>query len=299
MPRKQKKYHFIYKTTNLLNNKFYVGMHSTDDLGDGYVGSGKRLWYSINKYGLENHKCEILEFLDSRETLKKREAEVINEELLSDPLCMNLKFGGEGGWDHQNSNSDVQRSKGLSGNEAMTNRHKANDEWSKEFRDKISAANKEQWASGIRVPSSTDHLAKMTTLAQSDSAKAKRKETFKNNGQMLGEKNPMFGKCWVFKREIKENRVINERELATYIDDGWERGKVFTKWEIDTPKEKVDKKEVLKSKILSSDIDVTKKGWPIKMANDLGISRQYVKRFIKVHIPELWDKCFIEVNKIR
>ena len=106
MPRKQKKYHFIYRTTNLLNGKFYVGMHSTDNLEDGYVGSGKRLGYSIRKYGLENHKFEILEFLPSREELKKREAEVVNEELLSNPLCMNLKFGGEGGWDHINSNQE-------------------------------------------------------------------------------------------------------------------------------------------------------------------------------------------------
>ena len=274
-------------------------MHSTDDLEDGYVGSGKRLWYSINKYGLENHKCEILEFLDSREDLKKREAEVVNEELLSDALCMNLKFGGEGGWEHQNSNSELQRSKGFRGNETMVKRHEANGEWSKEFRNKISAANKEQWVNGVRVPSSVEHLAKMTTLAQSDSAKAKRKETFKATGQLQGEKNPMFNKCWVFNRDLKENKVINKIELDTYLANGWERGKIFSKWEIDQPKENVNKKELLKSRILSSDIDVTKKGWPIKMANDLGISRQYVKRFIKDNIPELWNMCFIEVSKIR
>ena len=97
MPRKQKQYHFIYKTTNVLTNKFYVGMHSTDDLEDGYFGSGKRLWYSIRKYGKENHKCEIVEFCSSREELKNREAEIVNEELLLDSMCMNLKLGGEGG----------------------------------------------------------------------------------------------------------------------------------------------------------------------------------------------------------
>ena len=274
-------------------------MHSTDDLEDGYVGSGKRLWYSINKYGLENHKCEILEFLDSREDLKKREAEVVNEELLSDALCMNLKFGGEGGWEHQNSNSELQRSKGFRGNETMVKRHEANGEWSKEFRNKISAANKEQWVNGVRVPSSAEHLAKMTTLAQSDSAKAKRKETFKATGHMQGEKNPMFNKCWVFKRDLKENKVINKIELDSYLNTGWEKGKVFTKWEVKPSEEKSDKKELLKSRILSSGIDVTKKGWPVKMSNELGISRQYVKRFIKDHIPELWNMCFIEVNKIR
>lgn len=44
-------------------------MHSTDNLEDGYLGSEKRLRYSINKHGAENHEREILEFVDSREEL--------------------------------------------------------------------------------------------------------------------------------------------------------------------------------------------------------------------------------------
>ena len=66
MARKEKTYHFIYKTTNLLNGKYYIGMHSTFNLEDGYMGSGKRLKRSLNKYGKENHKVEILEFVDNR-----------------------------------------------------------------------------------------------------------------------------------------------------------------------------------------------------------------------------------------
>jgi hypothetical protein len=73
-------------------------MHSTDDLEDGYVGSGTRLWHSIKKHGRENFKMEILEFCSDRELLKKREAELITEEMLKDPLCMNLRTGGEGGY---------------------------------------------------------------------------------------------------------------------------------------------------------------------------------------------------------
>ena len=41
-------------------------MHSTDDLDDGYLGSGKILGYSRAKHGDENHKKEILEFLPDR-----------------------------------------------------------------------------------------------------------------------------------------------------------------------------------------------------------------------------------------
>lgn len=60
MPR-QKQYHFIYKTTCLVTGRYYVGMHSTDNLDDGYLGSGKLLGYSVAKHGKENHKREIVE----------------------------------------------------------------------------------------------------------------------------------------------------------------------------------------------------------------------------------------------
>ena len=95
---KAKKYHFIYKTTNLLNGKYYVGMHSTSNLKDGYLGSGKRLRYSIRKYGESNFKLEILEFLSTREELVRREKELVNEDLIKDFSCMNLKLGGSGGF---------------------------------------------------------------------------------------------------------------------------------------------------------------------------------------------------------
>ncbi len=48
----RRKYHIIYKTTCTITNKFYVSMHSTDNLEDGYQGSGKRLKYSVNKHGI-------------------------------------------------------------------------------------------------------------------------------------------------------------------------------------------------------------------------------------------------------
>tara|TARA_B110000858_G_scaffold115078_1_gene131568 strand:+ start:1219 stop:1956 length:738 start_codon:yes stop_codon:yes gene_type:complete len=96
MPRKQKQYHFIYKTTNILSGKYYYGMHSTDDLNDGYLGSGRRIQYSINKHGVENHKREIIEFCKNRKELALREKEIINLNEIAKEDCINLMVGGLG-----------------------------------------------------------------------------------------------------------------------------------------------------------------------------------------------------------
>lgn len=68
-----KKYHFIYKTTNLINGKIYVGQKSSDYLCESYLGSGRHLKCSINKYGVENFQREIIEFCNSVDHLNERE----------------------------------------------------------------------------------------------------------------------------------------------------------------------------------------------------------------------------------
>lgn len=95
------KYHFIYKTTDLRTGKYYVGMHSTNTLDDGYMGSGKRISYLLKRYDKSNFKFEILEFLPNRVLLARREREIVNKQLLNDSLCLNLKSGGEGGFTTQ------------------------------------------------------------------------------------------------------------------------------------------------------------------------------------------------------
>ena len=51
----------IYKTTNIVNGKYYVGQHHTD-IDDGYLGSGKLILLAIKKYGRHNFVREILEY---------------------------------------------------------------------------------------------------------------------------------------------------------------------------------------------------------------------------------------------
>lgn len=69
--------HILYKTTNLLNGRYYIGMHSTRTLNDGYLGSGKRLKAEIKKYGKENFKREVLADLPSRKDLEDAERKCV------------------------------------------------------------------------------------------------------------------------------------------------------------------------------------------------------------------------------
>ena len=52
-------YFYLYQIINKLNDKIYVGVHKTDNLNDGYMGSGKILNRAIKKYGVENFEKDI------------------------------------------------------------------------------------------------------------------------------------------------------------------------------------------------------------------------------------------------
>ena len=95
MAKGKYKYHYFYKIINLINNHFYYGIHSTNNLDDGYMGSGSRLHHAYKKYGIENFKKEILKYFDTREELAQYEADVVTEELVLDENCYNISCGGE------------------------------------------------------------------------------------------------------------------------------------------------------------------------------------------------------------
>lgn len=210
MGRREKEFHIIYKTTCVVNNKFYVGMHSTDNLNDGYIGSGKRLWYSVNKHGRNNFTFEILEYLPNREELKKREKEIINEEFLLDELCLNLMLGGEGG---RGFTSEEQKLNNLKSQKKQINLRK-DLEWVSKKSKKISEANKKCYENGRERKFSYDWTGK----THKEESKKKMSESMKGKG--LGSTNSQYGSCWITNET--ENKKIMKGAL---IPDGWRLGR--------------------------------------------------------------------------
>jgi hypothetical protein len=86
----------IYKITNKINQKWYIGQHNGKN--PNYLGSGKLLKKAIKKYGKENFDKVILEECFTKEELDIREKWWIAESnALNDPMSYNLVDGGEGG----------------------------------------------------------------------------------------------------------------------------------------------------------------------------------------------------------
>lgn len=96
---KQFKY-YVYKTTNIINNKFYIGVHRSKDIeNDIYIGSGRNLKSAVKKYGRENFIREILFEFDNSEDAFKKESEIVTEDFLKEynGVIYNMSPGGYGG----------------------------------------------------------------------------------------------------------------------------------------------------------------------------------------------------------
>lgn len=201
---RQHKYHYIYKTACNVTNKYYIGMHSTSNLEDGYLGSGRRLWLSINKHGKENHSIEILEWLPDRSSLKLREREIVNETLLTDPMCMNLQLGGGGGLSGEEHAKKFHRAGRLATNKILHDRLQ-ND---LSYRTKVSK-------------SISESLKGLTPwLGKSHSDKTKRKIGESNSIKQIGNLNSQYGTCWI--TNGTENKKI---KLADELPQGWSYGR--------------------------------------------------------------------------
>lgn len=87
----------IYKTTNTINNKIYIGKHQTENINDSYLGSGVSLERAIKKYGKEYFIKEILHIFDNEEEMNSKEKELVTEEFIKRKDNYNKSLGGEGG----------------------------------------------------------------------------------------------------------------------------------------------------------------------------------------------------------
>jgi hypothetical protein len=94
------KYYYTYKvqcTAVGWEDYYYLGQHTTNNLDDGYKGSGKRLHEYYKQYP-NDYTFTILEFYSNKTELNIAEQKLIGDLWKTDPYCLNLIYGGHGSW---------------------------------------------------------------------------------------------------------------------------------------------------------------------------------------------------------
>ena len=101
--------YIVYETTNLVNNKFYIGVHKTENSNvfDGYIGCGvymqnpssymnpKTLFqFAVKKYGIKNFRRKVLKVFDNVDDALKLEAELVDINFIKRTDTYNIALGG-------------------------------------------------------------------------------------------------------------------------------------------------------------------------------------------------------------
>lgn len=211
MARKQKTIHYIYKTTCVATDRYYIGMHSTHNIDDGYMGSGKRLRRSMRKHGIDNHKKEIIEFFDTRELLIEAEKEAITLDMIQDNNCMNLKGGGTGGF----ISEEQQRYRSECAGKAFGKRLKNDLVLAEKFSKLQSEKMKKRHEEG--------KIKYDTFTGRQHSEETKKLMSVIRSEQSIGKGNSQYGTCWITKDGL--NKKIKKEEIDKYQQEGWEKGR--------------------------------------------------------------------------
>ncbi|GAA0101930.1 hypothetical protein UT300012_26450 [Paraclostridium bifermentans] len=160
VPEQNRMNHYVYEITNLVNGKKYIGKRScscpTEE--DKYMGSGTLLKKSIEKYGINNFKKEVLKICENEQMAFEWEKVYIEQVKAYDsPIYYNIHFGGNGFtsdnvkelWQNQEYRQKISESrKQLWKNNEF--RHKEIQRRrdigkSIEFKEKVSNASKANW----------------------------------------------------------------------------------------------------------------------------------------------------------
>ena len=211
----QQKYFLIYKITNLINDKIYIGQHTTSNKNDNYMGSGKLIKLAIKKYGIENFTKEILFELNSEKELDLKEKELITTEFCLLDNTYNICEGGFGGGFRYINRTRNHQEHSLKIAQKRSYKEPKLIEWLSS--DKKKEITRETHKQGKFVKNyfhnRLDHK-ECLLKAQSDEVKQKIKDTYKKIGHQQGSKNSQYGKprSEETKQKIRDS-LANTREL--------------------------------------------------------------------------------------
>ncbi len=196
----------LYRTTNLLNDKEYIGVHSQSEpfTFDGYLGSGNLIKLALKKYGKENFKRETI-FFGETDCMYELE-EVYLRDIWKDLDNYNYGPGGKGGGHTGHLHSEESKLK--MSVQHKGNKHRLGKTHSEESKLKMSKAHKGKrpWLGKTHSQATKDKLSQIKKGGtHTQESKIKMREA------KLGDKN------WIAKvsRSPQTKLTANIKMLAT------------------------------------------------------------------------------------
>lgn len=207
-------YYTVYKITDKINGKIYIGKHQTKKLDDGYMGSGKYLTRAIGKHGIENFQKDLLFVFDTELEMDAKEKELVTEEFCLRSDTYNLCVGGQGGFSYINRTRDHH----AHSQAAANNRDYSLTDWSCNADPSKTKAtsdrNKELAKKGV-----FDNFS-FKGRKHTDAKKQKHSDFM--SGRNTGSNHPQFGKTWI--TDGQQNKIIKSVDC---IPEGWYKGRVM------------------------------------------------------------------------
>ncbi len=207
----------VYKTTNLVNGKIYIGCHKTDDINDGYIGSGTHMRRAVVKHGRDNFHRELLGVFQNKEEMFALEASLVTPEFVARKDTYNIMVGGRGGWDHINVNGLQHTERRKAAVRAVI--HHA------------TAGSIRRWANPVYKAQMIAKVSLALVGRQPSFAGKRHTEITKlkigraNAVQQSGAKNSMFGTCWIYDPTTHASIRISRKDLGAWADRGWRPGR--------------------------------------------------------------------------
>ena len=200
-------FYTVYKITNNLNKKIYIGVHKTNNLHDNYMGSSSILRNSIRKYGRHNFIKEIIAIFDNPDSMFTMEAEIVNEEFVARKDTYNSKVGGYGigHFNASNARSYVEKSK-----EAVKAILSTDPNWKKRISEKVSQTMKGR---------SNPHWS-----GKQHTVETKAKMSRSHRGKHVGDKNSQYGTIWIT-NGIESKKIPASQDVPI----GWRKGRIINR----------------------------------------------------------------------
>jgi len=232
----------IYKTTNLVNNKIYVGKDSRNR--STYLGSGLRLRRAVKKYGRDNFKKDILEICNNDDWQQREIHWIKTLNSRNSDISYNIAEGGEGTGHGKKHSNETKIKMGLTRMglrlKPFSEKHKQRIREShlgvrrsEETKRKISLGMKGNIISeetktkisnthkGMKHSDETKHKMSMIRKGRvtwikgkHHSEETKRKISTTNEKVFLGQNNPMFGRKHSEETKIKMRLARIDRKFS-------------------------------------------------------------------------------------